>query len=565
MAVPTLSDDLVEGAERFTVELGNPVGATVADGSGVATITDDAERRIEVVNRTVLPEIGRALAFSAVRCRIGEGFADAPPQRAEGVVGGLSLAAARISGGGPAAGAESMTFEQVLGDSSFMLPSSGEEGGPGRFAAWGCGDYRNLAGGGGNGAVAWDGEVFSLHVGADVQLGAGVLAGLSVSRSRGSFDYHAAGAADGSGGAYELRLVGVHPYLSWSASPDLDVWGTVGHAWGQARIVDAAAGAPRTSAATLNSAAVGVSGRLLTRGATTLRLHGEGALAQMDLAGAATLEAATVDMQRVRVSTEASHRYDFSSGASFTPWGELAVRHDGGDGETGAGVEVGGGLRYRSSGSVWTVEGYGRRLVAHEGALQEWGLGALIRFAPQTSGRGPSASLLPSWGDAASGVERLWELGTAEPTVPSSSGTRVDAEFGYGFPTLRGRGVLTPFCAVSLDEDEGRGYRLGWRLAMSRTANVSLEAERRERSAARVRPRRTAARCDPVLGPELASGGDSAGQLRRHGRREVVEAAGVEPASESTVQQDSTCVAALVSLASGRQRAAETARKPAPI
>ncbi len=132
------------------------------------------------------------------------------------------------------------------------------------------------------------------------------------------------------------------------------------------------------------------------------------------------------------------------------------------------------------------VEGFGRRLVAHEGALREWGLAALIRFAPEASGRGPSASLLPSWGDAASGIERLLEHGAAAPIGRGSSGTHMDAQFGYGFATLRGRGVLTPFGAVSLDEGEGRGFRLGWRLAMSRTANVSLEAERQERIAARV-------------------------------------------------------------------------------
>ena len=489
VAVPTLVDELVEGAERFTVELDSPVGATLVDGSGVATLTDDAEQRIEVVNRTLLPEIGRALAFPAVRCRIGQG-PDAPPMRAGGVIGGISLAAGQSSGARRAGGAESLTFEHVLGGSSFLMPSSDAEGGPGRFAAWGCGDYRNLAGEGGNGAVAWDAEVLSLHVGADVRLGAGVLAGLSVSRSMASLDYFAAGgAADESGGAYEVRLVGVHPYLSWSASPDLDVWGTVGHAWGWARIVDDVAGDPRTSAATLNSAAVGVSGRLLSRGATTLRVNGEGALAQMDLVGAAAIEAVTVDMQRVRVSTEASHRYEFSSGASLTPWGELGVRHDDGDGETGAGVEVGGGLRYRSSESAWTVEGYGRRLVAHEAALREWGLGALIRFDPGSSGRGPQVSLMPAWGDTASGVHRLWEHGATDAVgaaVPGTSGTRLDAQVGYGFGALGGRGVLTPYGAVSLDGEEGRGYRVGWRLAVSRTANVSLEAERRERTAAPV-------------------------------------------------------------------------------
>ena len=486
VAVATLIDQLMEGAEQFTVELSDPVGTTLADDTGVGTITDDVERRIGLVNQTVLPEIGRTLAFSAVRCRIDQAFSDAAQGRAEEPVGRLSLSLAPTSDGWAAAGTEPLTLEQALGDSSFLMPSKEEEGGAGRFAAWGCGDYRNLAGGGEDGVVAWNGEVFSVHLGADVRLGSDVLAGLSVSRSRGSFDYYAGG-RDAGGGAYELQLTGVHPYLGWSVSSDLDVWGTVGHSWGEIRIVDDLAGDPRTSEAMLDSGAVGVSGRLLARGTTSVKLKGEGALARLDVAGdGETFGAVTVDMRRLRLSTEASHEHVFSSGGSLTPWGELGVRHDGGDGETGAGLEVGGGLRYQNPEAGWTTEGYGRWLAVHEGTIREWGFGALLRFAPGASGHGPSVSLMPAWGKTTSGVQRLWERGATDPTVPSALGTRLDAQFGYGFAAFRERGVLAPFGAVSLVRKEGRSYRLGGRLAVGHSATVSLEAERRERPAASV-------------------------------------------------------------------------------
>ena len=486
VAVATLIDQLMEGAEQFTVELSDPVGTTLADDTGVGTITDDVERRIGLVNQTVLPEIGRTLAFSAVRCRSDQAFSDAAQGRAEEPVGRLSLSLAPTSDGWAAAGTEPLTLEQALGDSSFLIPSKEEEGGAGRFAAWGCGDYRNLAGGGEDGVVAWNGEVFSVHLGADVRLGSDVLAGLSVSRSRGSFDYYAGG-RDAGGGAYELQLTGVHPYMGWSVSSDLDVWGTVGHSWGEIRIVDDLAGDPRTSEAMLDSGAVGISGRLLARGTTSVKLKGEGALARLDVAGdGETFGAVTVDMRRLRLSTEASHEHVFSSGGSLTPWGELGVRHDGGDGETGAGLEVGGGLRYQNPEAGWTTEGYGRWLAVHEGTIREWGFGALLRFAPGASGHGPSVSLMPAWGKTTSGVQRLGERGATDPTVPSALGTRLDAQFGYGFAAFRERGVLAPFGAVSLVREEGRSYRLGGRLAVGHSATVSLEAERRERPAASV-------------------------------------------------------------------------------
>ena len=214
-----------------------------------------------------------------------------------------------------------------------------------------------------------------------------------MSRSRGSFDYQGASRSrDVAGGGYELGLVGIHPYLAWSVLPDLEVWGTAGHAWGRLQIVDEQAGEFLSSPATLDSGMVGVSGRLLTRGATTLRLKGEWALAQMDVARAGTAFEAAIDEHSAAAAGRRgqSRATLYASGVSLTPWGELGLRHDGGDGETGAGLELGGGLRYLDREAGLTVEGHGRWLTVHRGTLREWGFGALVRFAPGTGGRGSS-------------------------------------------------------------------------------------------------------------------------------------------------------------------------------
>ena len=98
----------------------------------------------------------------------------------------------------------------------------------------------------------------------------------------------------------------------------------------------------------------------------------------------------------------------YAFGVLLTPWAELGLRHDGGGGETGAGLELGGGVRYLDRAAGLTVEGHGRWLSVHRGTLREWGFGALVRFASGTTGgRGPSVSLMPSWGETASGAERL--------------------------------------------------------------------------------------------------------------------------------------------------------------
>ena len=495
IAVATLTDEIVEGAERFTMELSDPVGATVADGTGVGTITDDHRDRIRTVNRTVLPEVGRALAFNAVTCRFDRTLSN--PMAAGGTgrtAGSLSLSPRLLAGrrtspadrwGSPADPwtspvGPSLTLEQALGDSSFLMPSGDGQGGAGRYTAWGCADYRHLASGG-NGGLSWNGVAFSAQVGADVELGANTLAGVSVSRSMSSFSYYAAGGAD-MAGENELRLTGVHPYLAWSASPDLVVWGTVGHAWGDFQVDDQLGAWVLMSAATMNAGSVGVNGRLLGRGATMLRVRGEGGLAQLGIAGdMETLGMVDVDMRRLRLAAEASHEHLFSFGSTLTPWAEVGLRHDGGDGETGAGLEVRAGLRYRDLRQGLTIEGYGRRLVVHAGTVRESGFGAVLRVDPGESGLGPSMSLTPAWGATASGVHQLWERGASGFSIYDTPGARMNAQFAYGLPALEGTGLLTPFGAVSLAGEDGQGYGFGATLAVGRTATLSLEAERRRR------------------------------------------------------------------------------------
>lgn len=216
---------------------------------------------------------------------------------------------------------------------------------------------------------------------------------------------------------------------------------------------------------------------------TTLKLKGELAFGRLDLAGAGTeFRATVVDVRRLRMGTEVDYEYSLSSGGSLKSWGEVSLRHDGGDGDTGVGLEFGSGMRYRNPDSGWTTEGYSRWLALHEdSSRREWGFGTLVRLDPGVSGRGPSISLVRTWGHAAGGVRRSWEFGTAESLRSNAAADRLGMELAYGFSTLDGRGVLNPFGAASLDGSGGREYRLGGRFATGRSAIFSLEIERRER------------------------------------------------------------------------------------
>ena len=67
----------------------------------------------------------------------------------------------------------------------------------------------------------------------------------------------------------------------------------------------------------------------------------------------------------------------------LTPALELGLRHDGGDAETGTGVELGGRVSYTDAGSGLTVEANARKLIAHEDSgYEEWGAGGSVRLDP---------------------------------------------------------------------------------------------------------------------------------------------------------------------------------------
>ena len=477
--VQTRKDDIDESNETLTLRLSNAYAARLQDAVGIGTIIGTVERRIRLLNRAYLPEVGRAIAFNAVRCRIDRALSRTAS-------GNLKQALDRLAPPPPAsfglspARSRSVSIDQLLGRLSFSLQSTGGANGIGRVSAWSCGDYRALAGGKSGGPVDWDGKVVGLQAGADVRLRPDLLAGLAFSRSNGTFRYDV-GTAE-IGGRHRLRLNGLHPYLAWKASPHLTVWGTIGHFWGDLEMADDVEGGRRAGNARLASGMLGLNGRLLEHGKTTVRFKGETGLAQFKIADDGVGFGTVVsDLRRLRLAIESAHEQPLPTGGTLRPWGEIGLLHDGGDGETGVGLELGGGLRYRNQTKGWSAEVFGRRRMVHGDALpREWGAGAAFRVDPGPADLGVSAILNQSWGRTGSGVERLWDQGPEDTASGSLRGGRMELQLGYGFGALGGRGVLTPYGAVTLGQGSGQSYRWGGRLEVGSGVALSLEAERRE-------------------------------------------------------------------------------------
>ena len=472
-----------EPDETFRMTLSNPLGATLQAATGTGTIIDDDDfqQRLQLASRAFLPEMARALAFNAVTCRVDQIFSSTVPRSLTQAFGTLPLPAP-VPTPWIGSSARSINWKRLLGNLSFAMPSNGDANGSGRIAAWSCGEFRGLRNDGADRFVDWNGRVVALQFGADIRFRPDLVAGLSLSRSGGRFDYSVGSGAAKAGGNYELRLTGIHPYLVWSVSPGLAAWTTIGLARGELEVSDDIRSALQPRASTLGTGALGIRGRVLAHEMKTVTLKGEAAFAQLGIAdGKISLGTETIGLQRLRFMAEAAYEHPLASGRSLVPWGEIGLRSEGGDGKTGSGVELGGGLRFQDPEKGWTVEGFGRRLITSGALPKEWGFDASVSFNPDPSSAGLSARLSHSWGWAGSGVRRLWEEGSSGAgSSGDQSGRRLELKVDYGFSTMGGHSMVTPFGAVTLGEESGHGYRWGGRFEIGPTANLSLEFERRE-------------------------------------------------------------------------------------
>ena len=371
--------------------------------------------------------------------------------------------------------------ELLLGSSFHLAAGGGEAGGPG-YAAWGRMSVDGFDGEApaDGGTMRLDGKVTTGILGADAQWErwlAGVA--LSVSEGKGTFDQPYVDS-----GTVESSLTSVNPYVRYEASDRLSVWGLVGYGTGDMTI---RGNSPVRTDISMRLGAAGARGVLLEgdeSGGIDLALRGDAFLVQMDWEKVSSETDTRADASRLRLLLEGGRSFALGPGAVLTPALELGLRHDGGDAETGTGVEVGGRIRYTDVGSGLTVEANARKLVAHEDSdYREWGAGGSVRLDPGASGRGLSLRLAPVWGTPSSGVDRLWSARDAAGLVRDGefeAERRLEGEVGYGFGAFGERGVMTPWAGLGLAEAGDRTWRAGARWSLAPHLAISLDGARSE-------------------------------------------------------------------------------------
>ena len=528
VSVPILDDSIDEGIEYFLLRFSNPQGATLEAGHRV---TQGLIRNSDPLQAMWLSRFGRTVASDAVAALTArfETPRDAGSH--------LTMLGQRVNlsqdGSGDGAGAQALAgvltgFAQAFGA---QAPAANDDdpfarhglthgwNGPagvttapaptGRDLLLGTSFRAVLSSGPGMQLTSWGqgasvsqfsaavpglgltGETATGSMGFDYERGR-LLTGFAMLHSVGD------GTARDAGWRYAMGSTAttVLPYARLALTDRLSAWAMAGTGTGRLSLdIDGTVPQSYRTDLAMTLAATGVRGDLLTpaeAGGFALALKADAFWVRTEsdgvsASGFGSLMGARGESSRVRAVLDGSRTFALTSGATLSPSVELGVRHDGGDAETGTGLEYGAGLGYAdpARGLDMALRVHGLAMHA-EDRYSEWGVSGQLRLVPGDAGRGLSASLTPSYGVDAGGTQRLWAVPDASrltangEAVPSS---RLDAEMGYGMALFGDRFTGTPNVGFGMS-DTAREYRMGWRLTSAVRGDpgfeVNLDATRRE-------------------------------------------------------------------------------------
>ena len=542
--VGVIDDEHNEGSETFTLTLSNASSGDLTDASATGTITnhdalpkaliarfgrtaavhivEQVEERVNaprrpgfdgrVAGRQINRDMGRQFALDFLQQLGGGGHG----QRQAGASGQMTAAGAsnpRFGNGGrtsslgpqnaiggamdPSASMQGLhpaqTYDRGMGmglgsdrllqGSSFALNRATSSGGVLSF--WSRSAQSQFYGQ--DGALALNGDVRTSMFGADYAKGR-MITGVSLSHSRGLGTY-----AGVDSGQVNSAVTGLYPWIGYKASERVTVWTVAGYGAG-GLMLNPGAGAPIETRLSMAMAAGGGRGQILGGGegfglafkADTLWV---GMRTKAASGPGGNLDSSTAAVSRLRTALEGSQSMTIASRMALTPSVEIGIRQDGGDAETGRGIDLGAGLVLADSVTGLAVDIRVRRLLVHQAeGFAESGMSISVSYNPTPSTPlGFTARVSPAWGgDAMGGAEALWGresmAGMSHDPLMNGGGQRLDTEVGYGLP-IGSRFVGTPRAGVRTSE-YGRDYRIGYGMQVLEQGRLNLQlgvdAERRE-------------------------------------------------------------------------------------
>ncbi len=506
--IPTFDDAHDEGDETFTVILYYPENATIDDGEGTGTIKNS-----DPLPDAWLARFGRTVAEQALDGITARMEASRTPGL-QGRVGGHALGGREVAGSGqepvtaapgtgsyarptgnragpvpdpgtlgygpgvpgPHGAGRMMRGRELLAGSAFTLTGD-PDAKDGAVAFWGRGAYTRFDGK--EKALSLDGEVTAAMLGADYARDRWLL-GLALVQGWGDGGYNDPGTGSGK---LDSTLTAAIPYGAVQATERLKLWGAAGY--GQGRVTyepeENFTGAQLGSALKADTgwrlAATGLRGDLPApsfASGLAWAVVSDGMWVRTTSDRNGELAASEADVTRFRLGlkgswTLAPGTLESSSawgGGALTPRLEAGVRHDGGDAETGFGIELGGGVTWIVPRYGLDIDVRGRTLLSHEAdGRRDRGFSGAVAYDPDpASQRGLSFTLRHELGGQASGgLDALFDAESIGERPGSELMPRWTAEAAWGLPAFSGLYTGSPHVGYGLAPN-GREYTLGWRL-----------------------------------------------------------------------------------------------------
>ena len=498
-SIPDFQIEVPVGAEsgdsRFIL---TPVQNTIPETDATVTITavhmgttiratlllqddDEATKRAADANAILLPEAIRAIIASSVgavqeRIRV---FRNGTSVQTSGFSNGLSRVAMRLQNDQPQRYPVNAQWASQLNQAS--LATSIKE----RLTVWAYADYRSLSSNSNDSPLRYDGNITGLHGGIDLSFGR-LLVGLSVSQFGGALDYeHRGGSTNRLAlmapveGLYQINARMLTPYINWSWRARSGVWAMASFSSGEVEISDPELALEKANTS-LDAFAAGVDLGLITApGGFSLALKGAAWGGQMNLdENASRISGLDVGVSRFQIFLEGAYRIRLTDRGLLQPFVETGLRSDGGDGQTGTGLEMGGGARLSLPSAGLQITGRGQVLVLHGGNIDEWAFSGMLRYAPGGN-TGPNLELHSSTGERFGNFQEIWQdtrwLARHKHRIP---GIRLRSRLGYRLNV--NRGSIMPYTGIELRRgvatQMGAEYRIGSQLSIRMEAAYHMQS-----------------------------------------------------------------------------------------
>ena len=345
---------------------------------------------------------------------------------------------------------------------------------PSQWSVWGNLDRQSYEG------TGYDGMASNVYLGVDVTAGECWMFGVAVASNSGESDYSYGTATQ----TMDLSLTTVLPYVSYQPSDKTSLWGVAGFGSGE---LDTTVVGTTNDVSDLSANITMVGGRqhLTSTGRLDLALRADAAIASIETdSGSGAADGLMADVNRIRAGLEGSFTTDTGQGGTLTPFGQVSLRSDGGDGDTGTGIEISGGVRMASD--VFTLEVRGRTLAMHSADdYKESGFSLMATLNPSASATGVSVTMAPRWGADAQGSDMLWQdtvsvnpmhsYGVITGFGNDGSTKSLETKIGYGMLVGQERYLLTPFVDVAVSDSQRQELLVGATLRQMIRGNANLD------------------------------------------------------------------------------------------